>query len=96
MRTRPDLRPPDIKVNSSSPDAAPGYLIVSPKKEPGGQAPSQDAPLIIDRGGEPVWFRPLRDSKADAFNFEVQEYGERRCSPGGSVTTAGMARESTL
>ncbi|HEY6581424.1 MAG TPA: arylsulfotransferase family protein, partial [Rubrobacter sp.] len=62
-------------MNSSSPDAAPGYLFVSPQKEPGGQAPSQDAPLIIDRGGEPVWFRPLRDSKADAFNFEVQEDG---------------------
>jgi hypothetical protein len=62
-------------VNSSSPDPAPGYIFVSPKKEPGGQAPSQDAPLTIDRGGEPVWFRPLRDSKADAFNFEVQEYG---------------------
>jgi hypothetical protein len=74
FRTRPDLRPPVIKVNASSPDAAPGYIFVSPKKEPGGRVPSQDAPLIIDGSGEPGWFHPLRDSKVDAFNFEVQEY----------------------
>jgi hypothetical protein len=74
FRTRPDLRPPVIKVNASSPDAVPGYIFVSPKKEPGGRVPSQDAPLIIDGSGEPVWFHPLRDSKVDAFNFEVQEY----------------------
>jgi hypothetical protein len=71
-RTRPDLRPPAIEVNASSPGTAPGYIFVSPKKEPGGLAPSQDAPLIVDGSGEPVWFHPVRDSGADAFNFEVQ------------------------
>jgi hypothetical protein len=60
-------------VNASSPDAAPGYIFVSPKKEPGGRVPSQAAPLIIDGSGEAVWSHPLRDSKVDAFNFEVQE-----------------------
>ena len=74
FRTRPDLRPPTIKVNATSPEAAPGYIFVAPKKEPGERAPSQDAPLILDGSGEPVWFNPLRDPKADAFNFEVQEY----------------------
>jgi hypothetical protein len=65
-------------VNASSPDAAPGYVFVSPKKEPGGQAPSQDAPLILDGSGEPVWFHPPSDSQEDAFNFKVQEYrGEK-------------------
>jgi hypothetical protein len=73
-RSRPDLRPPDVRVNASSPDAASGYVFVAPKKEPGGRAASQDAPLIIDGSGEPVWFHPLRDATADAFNFEVQTY----------------------
>jgi Arylsulfotransferase (ASST) len=74
FRTRPDLRPPEIKVNAQSPAAAPGYVFVSPKKEPGGRARSQDAPLILDRSGEPVWFHPLSDSQEDAFDFKVQEY----------------------
>ncbi len=74
FRTRPDLRPPDIKVNASSPAAAPGYVFVSPKKEPGGGAPSQDAPLILDGSGEPVWFHPLSNAQEDAFDFRVQEY----------------------
>ena len=73
-RTRPDLRPPAIEVNASSPEASSGYIFVAPKKGPGGLAPSQDAPLIIDGKGEPVWFHPLRDPEADAFNFEVQTY----------------------
>jgi hypothetical protein len=48
---------------------------VSPKREPGASGPSQDAPLIVGEGGEPVWFHPLQgDDKKDAFNFEVQSY----------------------
>ena len=74
FRTRPDLRPPDIKVKAGSRATAPGYVFVSPKKEPGGRAPSQDAPLILDGSGEPVWFHPLSDSQEDAFDFKVQEY----------------------
>ena len=73
-RTRPDLRPPAIEVNTSSPGATSGFIFVAPKKEPGGLAPSQDAPLIVDGKGEPVWFHPLRDPEVDAFNFEVQTY----------------------
>jgi hypothetical protein len=74
FRTRPDLRPPAIRVNAGSPAAAPGYVFVSPKKEPGGKAPSQDAPLILDGSGEPVWFHPLGNSQEDAFDFRVQKY----------------------
>jgi hypothetical protein len=78
FRTRPDLRPPAIKVHADSPAASPGYVFVSPKKEPGGRAPSQDAPLILDGSGEPVWFHPLDDPREDAFDFKVQEYrGEK-------------------
>jgi hypothetical protein len=74
FRSRPDLHPPAIKVNTNSPGTAPGYIFVSPKKGPEEQAPTQDAPMIVDEGGEPVWFHPLQDDEADAFNFEVQTY----------------------
>src|SRR5215210_4237598 len=74
FRSRPDLRPPAIKVNTNLPGAAPGHIFVSPKKGPGEEAPTQDAPLIVDSSGEPVWFHPLQDAEADAFTFEVQKY----------------------
>jgi hypothetical protein len=75
FRSRPDLRPPVINVNVNSPDTSPGYIFVSPKKGPGEEAPSEDAPLIVDNNGEPVWFHPLLgDPDKDAFNFEVQTY----------------------
>ena len=54
FRSRPDLRPPAVKVNVSSPETAPGYIFVSPKKGPGERAPTQDGPLIVDDAGEPV------------------------------------------
>ena len=74
FRSRPDLRPPEIEVNKNLPGAAPGYIFVSPKKGPGEEAPTQDAPLIVDASGEPVWFHPLQDAEHDAFNFGVQTY----------------------
>jgi hypothetical protein len=78
FRSRPDLRPPAIGVNANLLGTAPGHIFVSPKKGPGEEAPTQDAPLIVDSSGEPVWFHPLEDAEADAFTFEVQTYkGER-------------------
>jgi hypothetical protein len=74
FRSRPDLRPPAIKVNTNLPGTAPGHIFVSPKKGPGEEAPTQDAPLIADSSGEPVWFHPLQDAEADAFTFEVQKF----------------------
>src|ERR671912_1783127 len=78
FRSRPDLRPPAVKVNANLPGTAPGHIFVSPKKGPGEEAPTQDAPLIVDASGEPVWFHPLQDAEADSFTFEVQTFrGER-------------------
>jgi hypothetical protein len=75
FRSRPDLRPPTIEINTNSPGTAPGHIFVSPKQEPGATGPSEDAPLIVDNRGEPVWFHPLHgDPKRDAFNFKVQTY----------------------
>jgi Arylsulfotransferase (ASST) len=78
FRSRPDFRPFDIEVSTDLPGTAPGYIFVSPKKGPGEQAPTQDAPLIVDGSGEPVWFHPLQDAEADAFNFAVQTYKGQR------------------
>jgi Arylsulfotransferase (ASST) len=74
FRSRPDLRPPAIEVNTHLPGTAPGHIFVSPKKGPGERSPTQDAPLIVDGAGEPVWFHPLQDTEADVFNFAVQTY----------------------
>jgi len=64
-----------VEVRTQAHGTAPGYVFVSPKKEPGASGPSQDAPLIVDEGGQPVWFHPLHgDEEKDAFNFEVQTY----------------------
>ncbi|HKH37604.1 MAG TPA: arylsulfotransferase family protein [Rubrobacter sp.] len=73
--SRPDLRPPAIEVRTQSHGTAPGYVFVAPKKEPGASGPSEDAPLILDDRGQPVWFHPVQgDEEKDAFNFEVQKY----------------------
>ena len=79
FRSRPDLRPPAIAVSKNSSGKAPGYVFVSPKKEPEASGPSEDAPLIVDNGGEPIWFHALLgDDEKDAFTFEVQTYkGEK-------------------
>ena len=62
-------------MNTNSSGKAPGYVFVSPKKEPGASGPTEDAPLILDDRGQPVWFHPLQgDEEKDAFNFEVQTY----------------------
>jgi Arylsulfotransferase (ASST) len=75
FRSRPDLRPPAVKVNTNSSGKAPGYVFVSPKKEPGASGPSEDVPLILDDRGQPVWIHPLQgDNEKDAFTFEVQKY----------------------
>jgi hypothetical protein len=39
FRTRPDLRPPAIKLDVRFPAAAPGYIFATPKKETGGRSP---------------------------------------------------------
>jgi hypothetical protein len=75
FRSRPDLRPPAVEVRTQAHGTATGYVFVSPKKEPGASGPSQDAPMIFDDSGQPVWFHPLQgDEEKDAFNFEVQSY----------------------
>ena len=75
FRSRPEFSPPAVKVTTQArATAAPGSIFVSPKMEPGATGPNQDAPLIVDDSGQPVWFHPLGEETMDAFNFEVQTY----------------------
>ena len=74
FRSRPEFSPPSVEVTTQAHNTAPGYVFVSPKKEPGETGPSQDAPLIVDDSGEPVWFHPLQGEEKDAFDFKVQSY----------------------
>jgi hypothetical protein len=70
FRSRPDLRPPIVRVNTPANGTSPGYLFVAPKQEV-----EQAGPMIIDDAGRVVWFRPL-DTKGVA-DFRVQRYRGR-------------------
>src|SRR5690349_7546615 len=54
FHTRPDLRPPTIKV--TAPHAVDdGYMFIGPWASGG----DQPGPLMVDRFAEPVWFKPV-------------------------------------
>ena len=70
-RSRPDLRPPGVKVTVASPQAADGDVFLAPKGGPG-----QNGPLILDGRGRVVWFHPLRPG-FKAYDFRVQRYDDK-------------------
>jgi len=70
FRSRPDLRPPPVKVLTAAHGTAPGYIFIGPKKEV-----DQAGPLILDDAGQVVWFRTL-DTKG-VTDFRVQTYRGR-------------------
>jgi hypothetical protein len=70
FRSRPDLRPPLVHVNTPARGTAPGYIFLAPKRDV-----AQAGPLILDDAGRVVWFRPL-DTKGVA-DFRVQRYRGR-------------------
>lgn len=66
-RSRPDLTPPIIAVNGSSPSVAPGYVFFTPANGAG-----HDGPMIADNAGEPVWVLP--GTGKQTANFRVSMY----------------------
>ncbi|HEX2740994.1 MAG TPA: twin-arginine translocation signal domain-containing protein, partial [Rubrobacter sp.] len=74
FHSRPDLKPPVIRVTTQAQDTAPGYVFCAPKSGPGESGPGQDGCLILDNTGQPVWFRPAPDEAMDAMDFKVQTY----------------------
>jgi hypothetical protein len=68
FRTRPDLRPPTLRVTRRTPSAAPGSLFVAAKAGEG-----QDGAIIADEQGRTVWFKRVPRGTS-AFDFRTQEY----------------------
>src|SRR5829696_6087443 len=56
FRSRPDLAPPYLTVESHAGPTAPGLLFLSPKSK---KDQKQAGPMIADDTGQPVWFHPL-------------------------------------
>jgi hypothetical protein len=70
FRSRPDLSPPAVEVNTQAQDTAPGHVFVAPER--GGS--SQGGPMIVDERGQVVWFRPVQREGTFARDFKVQHY----------------------
>ena len=67
FQTRPDLEPPIVTISTSTPDAAPGYVFLAPKKNV-----RRSGLMIIDDRGQLVWYKPL-DAKG-VTDFRAQTY----------------------
>jgi hypothetical protein len=67
FRSRPDLVPPVLTTVHQDARASAGNLFLAPLSGPGARGP-----LLLDRLGEPVWFRP--SLPAVALNFRPAVY----------------------
>ena len=65
--SRPDLRPPPVKILTRAHDTAPGYIFLGPKMKV-----VQAGPEILDNNGYVVWFHPL--STHGVSDVRVQRY----------------------
>jgi hypothetical protein len=68
FRSRPDLKPPVMQINTPAKGTAPGYIFLAPK-----MAVHQAGPMIMDNKGQVVWFHPLKFTKG-VTDFRVQRY----------------------
>lgn len=79
FRSRPDLGPPVVEMTTPARNTSPGYVFVAPKR--GALAPQngpgQNGPMILDEGGQPVWFNSLQNQGKSATDFKVQSYKGR-------------------
>jgi hypothetical protein len=65
--SRPDLKPPLVRIKTAAHGTAPGYLFIAPK-----MVVAQAGPMIMDNRGEVVWFKPL--NTRGVTDFRVQRY----------------------
>jgi Arylsulfotransferase (ASST) len=70
FRSRPDLKPPPVRILTPAQGTAPGYVFIAPKKNV-----VQAGPMILDDRGRLVWFRPL--NTRGVTDFRVQTYHGR-------------------
>src|SRR3984885_12333096 len=83
FHSQPDLRPPTVtttQVTGASAEAAlrlkpadPDFLFLGPGPVSLATGSTQYGPLIVDRAGTPVWFRPLAPG-LQVTNFTSAEY----------------------
>ena len=67
FHSRPDLKPPPVRILTPAHDTAPGYVFIAPKKHV-----VEAGPMIVDNRGRLVWFRPL--NTRGVTDFRVQHY----------------------
>jgi len=65
--SRPDLKPPLVRIRTPAHDTAPGYVFIAPK-----MVVAQAGPMIMDNRGEVIWFKPL--NTRGVTDFRVQQY----------------------
>jgi arylsulfotransferase ASST len=65
--SRPDLKPPRVKLLIRTRYASPGYIFIAPKKKV-----EEGGPLILDDRGRVVWFMPV--DRRGVTDFRVQRY----------------------
>src|SRR3954464_7983356 len=70
FHSRPDLKPPPVRILTPAHGTAPGYVFIAPKKNV-----LQAGPMIVDNRGRLVWFRPL--NTRGVTDFRVQAYHGR-------------------
>jgi hypothetical protein len=68
--SRPDLRPPAVRILTRARGTARGYLFIAPKRKA-----VQAGPMMFDERGRLVWFRPL--NTRGVTDFRVQRYRGR-------------------
>jgi hypothetical protein len=73
----PYLRPMRVTLNVKKPGRAPGFIFVAPYTAYGNEMMGQTGALIMDRQGNPVWFRPLKDRTVQNTDFRMQYYHRR-------------------
>src|SRR5262245_50723788 len=71
FRSRPDLRPPKVKVLQTARNTAPGYVFLA--AIPG---IDQRGPMIVDNQGQLVWFKRLPRGVVPT-DLRVQSYRGR-------------------
>jgi hypothetical protein len=70
FHSRPDLKPPVIKIETRAHGTAPGLIFLAPK-----MVVAQAGPEIVDNAGNVVWFLPLaQKGKVGVADFRVQRY----------------------
>ncbi|MFL6021158.1 MAG: arylsulfotransferase family protein [Gaiellaceae bacterium] len=68
FRSRPELKPPIVKIRTPAKGTAPGLVFIGPK-----MVVAQAGPMIMDNNGQVVWFRPLKLTKGIT-DFRAQRY----------------------